>query len=403
MSYGDSLSADRARSAPSRARHQARSPWGGTRLAQLALIGCILHGCAADISEHEEGGEASELGSAAQPLEWTSPTWSKLPGSGMDVSVSPEGEVWLIGMNQVQPYGFSPYVFANGRWQQVDGAGVRLNAAPGGVVWILNNQGEIFRRASRNAQWVKMPGCARDISTSSNNVTWAIGCNAMGTAANGLPHLQLYKWNGSNWVAETGSGGLRVAVDPSGEPWVVNGNTEIWRRRNGSWTKLPGTARDISINSHGDAFISGTDVKDATLGFGIYVMKNGQTTWQAMGTSAGMQLGANADILVVTNGRNEIWKAVAPKPPTQPPEPLKPSYELSATCTCSDSFGNSSVFPGRFCFSDGTGLDLARQGLGGACQTCCRGFTWLMQPTAGPIDSSCSPWDFTSFSSAFCN
>ena len=44
------------------------------------------------------------------------------------------------------------------------------------------------------------------------------------------------KWDGNNWRA-IGGGGFRIAVDPSGNPWVANQGNQIWRWKATSWEK----------------------------------------------------------------------------------------------------------------------------------------------------------------------
>ena len=100
---------------------------------------------------------------------------------------------------------------------------------------------------------VKMPGVATDIGIGADGSVWIIGTNNLGTAG-----FQIYNWDGSSWIANWGSG-VRISVDPTGIPWIVNATGEVWRHSNndplsGSWILVPGTVSDIGIGGNGDVW-----------------------------------------------------------------------------------------------------------------------------------------------------
>jgi hypothetical protein len=68
----------------------------------------------------------------------------------------------------------------------------------------------------------------------------------------------IFRWNNGRWVQVDGFG-IRIAVAPDGEPWVVNSRNEIYRSVNGVFEKLPGSAKDIAIGGDGGAWVIGTD------------------------------------------------------------------------------------------------------------------------------------------------
>jgi hypothetical protein len=55
--------------------------------------------------------------------------------------------------------------------------------------------------------------------------------------------------------------GVRVAVDPSGNPWAVNSEGQISKQVSaGQWTPVPGlSAADIAIGYNGQAWAIGQD------------------------------------------------------------------------------------------------------------------------------------------------
>jgi hypothetical protein len=77
----------------------------------------------------------------------------------------------------------------------------------------------------------------------------------------------IYHWHGSGWDQVEGAG-IRIAVGPHGQPWVVNFQTNIFVRISETWQQLPGSALDIGVGASGSAWAIGTD--DAGDGAGIY-------------------------------------------------------------------------------------------------------------------------------------
>lgn len=67
----------------------------------------------------------------------------------------------------------------------------------------------------------------------------------------------LFRWDGQRWMNADGYG-VRVAIGPNGEPWVVNSSNEIFRSVNGNFEKLPGEAKDIGAGGN-QVWIIGTD------------------------------------------------------------------------------------------------------------------------------------------------
>jgi Tectonin domain len=104
------------------------------------------------------------------------------------------------------------------------------------------------------SQYTKMPGNAFDIGIG-GGVRWVVGINPVGGGNYGI-----YKWNGSNWENVPGSG-VRIAVGPRGNPWVVSADGLIYVRNNNQWNKtidLPGGALDIAVSKAG-TFAIGKD------------------------------------------------------------------------------------------------------------------------------------------------
>ncbi|MBX7172365.1 MAG: hypothetical protein K1X72_15470 [Pyrinomonadaceae bacterium] len=92
---------------------------------------------------------------------------------------------------------------------------------------------------------------ARDIDAK-NGVVWAIGTNSVPGG------YGIYKFNDSSWTQIDG-GATRIAVDQSGNPWIINSVGTIFRRINDAWTEIPGMrdtfAADIAVAGNGNVWV----------------------------------------------------------------------------------------------------------------------------------------------------
>jgi hypothetical protein len=115
--------------------------------------------------------------------------------------------------------------------------------------------GAVTRNAAAQAVvWTQAPGSLLSISAGGDESIW--GVNSGGS---------IYKWNRvtQDWVQSTGNAGVpgRIAVDPSGRPWVVKNTGEIFRKGDGNpstdnWQLMPGKARDLAIGGNGSVWAS---------------------------------------------------------------------------------------------------------------------------------------------------
>lgn len=240
-------------------------------------------------------------------------SWESLPGSARDIGVGADGTAWSIGADTV--YGSDDYSIRkwNGSgWDAADGGGIRVAVDPLGIPWIVNSAGQIYRRTVNDARtgfWATIPGSAKDIGIGSDGTVWAIGTTAIGT------DFTISKWDGSNWTELVDGGALRIAVGPTGIPWIVNSAGQIYRRStnsatSGSWFSLPGGAKDIGVGPENYAWIIGS-TSIGKGGYGIYLWDQRS---EVLGDTviAGQWLslaGAGSQISVGPNGRPWIVDA----------------------------------------------------------------------------------------------
>ena len=119
--------------------------------------------------------------------------------------------------------------------------------------------------AQSGKTWVQQRGSAKDIGVGGDGSVWIIGTNPGGTAHD----FGIHRWTGNNWQGIEG-GGVRIDVDQTGNPWIVNSNGEIFRRVNDTWEHLPGSAKDIGVGGDGSVWIIGTNPGGTAHDFGIH-------------------------------------------------------------------------------------------------------------------------------------
>jgi hypothetical protein len=101
-----------------------------------------------------------------------------------------------------------------------------------------------------------------------------------------------------------GQGGQRLAVDPSGLPWIVGFDNTIWRgNADGSLTRMPGLANDIGIGANGDVWVIGTNSQNGS--FEVWHLVNGG--WVA-DPGSGQEIDVDASGHPMVNGSDgKIW------------------------------------------------------------------------------------------------
>lgn len=147
-----------------------------------------------------------------------------------------------------------------------------------------------------NSSATKLPGLARDIDVKNGSV-WVIGTQPVSGGYH-IRHLINGKWQLID------GGAIHIAVDNSGNPWVVHSDGTIFRRSGNTWTVVPPprgyTARDIAITRGGVVWIV-TDAGSVTSWTGA-----GWTNLFALNAKEIIAL-PNPDTLQVVDNNGKRW------------------------------------------------------------------------------------------------
>jgi hypothetical protein len=109
---------------------------------------------------------------------------------------------------------------------------------------------------------VKRSGKAIAIAAGEDDSIWVLGGRKSETG------YSLFQYINNRWKKVDKIFGVRLAIDPNGNPWVINSDNMIFRRRNNSWERVRGRATDISIGAMGDIYVTSTNKVKG--GHGIY-------------------------------------------------------------------------------------------------------------------------------------
>lgn len=126
---------------------------------------------------------------------------------------------------------------------------------------MLNKQGKVYKYNGKS--FLERPGIeAKDIAVGADGSVWAVGLpkNAYG--------FTIYKSDATvrAWTKVAGSA-VRITVDRNGMPWVINGQTKIFRfLPNQTWQMVEGKGYDIGAGPDGSIFSVG--IKKGTIGKG---------------------------------------------------------------------------------------------------------------------------------------
>jgi hypothetical protein len=150
---------------------------------------------------------------------------------GPNANGSTVGDPWVLGTAQTSAGNYYLYHWVNGTWVYTGGAGVQISVSPQGNPWVITANGDIYYWNGSTFLQASGAGCANEIGVgpkangSPYGTPWIIGCNSQWGAKNGT----VYQLQGTNWVPQPGAG-VQIAVSPQAVPWIadVDGNVSYW-------------------------------------------------------------------------------------------------------------------------------------------------------------------------------
>lgn len=108
--------------------------------------------------------------------------------------------------------------------------------------------------ASSALTWRETAYKAYDIAANAKGDVWFISAATQNGADGGIFHVM------PSGPQQVPGGAMRIAVEPAGNPWVVNSSNQIYRWNGTGWQLMPGAARDVGIGANGAIWVIGTDM-----------------------------------------------------------------------------------------------------------------------------------------------
>ena len=237
-----------------------------------------------DLSSHFNCPSAASLGGA----------WQALPGTGTDVAPGANCTGYALGSDSVDG-GHSIRYWDQAQWNTVPGGAVEIALATTGP-WAVNSQNMIFQWSNG---WQRMPGWATDIGAGSDGSVWVLGTDVRDGG------YGIWRWQNGSWSQPVGGGGVHIAVDSSGEPWVVNSNHDIWHYAAQGWVQAPGSGTDVGAGG-GQVWVVGTVAVSG--GYGVWHW-NG-SGWDGVDGGAVAIGVAPSGMPWVVNDQNSVFERV---------------------------------------------------------------------------------------------
>src|SRR6185436_5795538 len=147
-------------------------------------------------------------------------TYWQLPGLAIDIGASTNDDVWIVGTDN------HPYRWNGSNWDpdRTSKTFLRIAVDPAGVPWATNSSNQIFRRQSGNPfsdDWELMRGAGSDIGIGGNGDVWMVGSDQTARKFNFAPTV--LDWQ----PVLAAAAAKRIAVSPSGRPWIVTTSNGI--------------------------------------------------------------------------------------------------------------------------------------------------------------------------------
>lgn len=225
-------------------------------------------------------------------------TWTNTGLAGKSVGLGAFGEMYVIGQDgNLYQYSFADksYTLIQGDMQLSNLEKVAVD--PEGTPYVLQKGGQVYYLDCNN-DWIRLPGCATDLAISRGGDIWKIGCDQQ-AGGFGIWNLSCqckcscgnqrdcnrfrqeeYQSKSENkdkptclWYRVQG-GGVRIAVSPSGDPYIIDSLKNVAKYEDHAWKEIGGLkASSLGVSNEGLLFIAGTD-------YGIYrVVSEDLGTW----------------------------------------------------------------------------------------------------------------------------
>ncbi|MBW8886171.1 MAG: hypothetical protein JF616_00320 [Fibrobacteres bacterium] len=246
----------------------------------------LLGGCLFPTSEKTDTASAPDKPALAASV---AVGWSLKTGLATSIGAGFSRSVYITGTDTHSGGWHTVYKWSGSDWIATAGGGFETDVggccgpnSGGEAVYVIGSDHRVYKSNDRGSHWSGVGSLTvSEIGTSTNGYAWALGTDYVSGSTSDHP---IYKWDdpSGQWIRTTG-GGVRIDVDPSGYPYVINSFHDIWKGDlNGVFAPFTSQkANDIGISSSGNGstiWIIGNNPVGSQGDFGI--IKWDGTTWQ---------------------------------------------------------------------------------------------------------------------------
>lgn len=262
---------------------------------------------------------------AAPPLFAQSVLWEEMPGNARDIAIGGSGAanddvIYMIGKQDIiSAYGGWVYRWDENEsdWKSMPGLAVAVSVSPLGVPWVVNGEGKIFEWSQN--RFIERPGYsqsmrARDIGIGNSGIVMIIN------KSDG----HIYYWNGTKWIRKCKFywNAIRIDVDYSGNPWLVNSNYNVYQYLNGSWNNMSSGeqdfhAWDIGADLNGwEAWATRQDQFNSAEGGPPYYIITGSSDKYWYGpidpenATKGTRIDLSDGVIWMTTATGKVWRGI---------------------------------------------------------------------------------------------
>ncbi len=147
--------------------------------------------------------------------------------------------------------------------------------------------------------WVQLPGLAHEVALGADGSAWCLGVGEISPSG-----YSIHRWNGHDWDHVEGAA-VKIAVDPNGQPWVIDRERRISRLTPIGWELLPGLAREVAVGGDGSVWcLSAADIAPG----GASIHHWNGTDWDhAEGAAVKISVGPDGEPWIV-NSAGQIFR-----------------------------------------------------------------------------------------------